>query len=77
MHPPTMYFPDVVKEALMLEPTETESKETMDKVIKVFKEIYETAHENPQAIKDAPVNTIIKRVDETQAARNPILTYQF
>ena len=77
MHPPTMYFPDVVKEALMLEPTETESKETLDKVIAVFKEIHAEAYSNPQAIKDAPLNTLIKRVDETQAARNPILTYQF
>ncbi|MBO0476762.1 aminomethyl-transferring glycine dehydrogenase subunit GcvPB [Vagococcus sp. DIV0080] len=77
MHPPTMYFPDVVKEALMLEPTETESKETLDEVIAVFKAIHQEAYSNPQAIKDAPVNTLIKRVDETQAARNPILTYQF
>ena len=77
MHPPTMYFPDVVKEALMLEPTETESKETLDKVIRVFKQIHEQAYKNPQLIKDAPSQTLIGRVDETTAARNPILTYQF
>ncbi len=77
VHPPTMYFPDVVKEALMLEPTETESKETLDQVIAVFKEIHEIAYKEPQVIKEAPVKALIKRVDETQAARNPILTYQF
>ena len=77
MHPPTMYFPDVVKEALMLEPTETESKETLDKVIEVFKQIKEQAYKDPQIIKEAPSNTLIGRVDETSAARNPILTYQF
>ncbi|HCM88288.1 MULTISPECIES: aminomethyl-transferring glycine dehydrogenase subunit GcvPB [Vagococcus] len=77
MHPPTMYFPDVVKEALMLEPTETESKETLDQVIEVFKQIKEQAYKEPQSIKEAPSKTLIGRVDETSAARNPILTYQY
>ncbi|MDT2815506.1 aminomethyl-transferring glycine dehydrogenase subunit GcvPB [Vagococcus carniphilus] len=77
MHPPTMYFPDVVKEALMIEPTETESKETLDKVIEVFKQIKEQAYQDAEVIKEAPINTLIGRVDETAAARNPILRYEF
>ncbi|MEG0254242.1 aminomethyl-transferring glycine dehydrogenase subunit GcvPB [Vagococcus sp.] len=77
MHPPTMYFPDVVKEALMIEPTETESRETLDKVVDVFKKIHQQAYEDAEVIKNAPVNTLIGRVDETTAARNPILTYEF
>lgn len=77
MHPPTMYFPDVVKEALMIEPTETESKETLDYAIDVFKKIHQAAYDTPDAVKEAPVNTLIRRVDETTAARHPILTYRF
>ncbi len=77
IHPPTMYFPDVVKEALMIEPTETESKETLDEVINVFKEIKVQAYKDAEEIKKAPIKTLIGRVDETQAARNPILRYDF
>lgn len=77
MHPPTMYFPDIVKEALMIEPTETESRETLDEAIAIFKDIHKACYEQPDTVRQAPIKTFIGRVDETTAARNPILTYQF
>lgn len=77
MHPPTMYFPNVVPEALMVEPTETESKETIDEAIKVYRQIYQEAYANPEKVKGAPYLTAIKRVDEVRAARQPILKYDF
>jgi glycine dehydrogenase subunit 2 len=75
IHPPTMYFPLIVHEALMLEPTETESRETLDYAITAFKEVYALAFDNPQALHDAPVTTPVGRPDETAAVRNPILRY--
>ena len=75
IHPPTMYFPLIVHEALMIEPTETESQETMDEVCKVFLELWDLAHENPQALHDAPTKTPVRRLDEVGAARNPVLRY--
>lgn len=75
IHPPTMYFPLIVHEALMIEPTETESKETMDAVCTVLETLYETARTNPQALHDAPLHTPVRRLDEVGAARNPILRY--
>jgi glycine dehydrogenase subunit 2 len=69
LHPPTIYFPIIVKEAMMIEPTETESKETLDRFIEVMIEAAELAENNPQKIKDAPLNTPVKRLDETKAAR--------
>ncbi len=77
IHPPTMYFPLIVHEALMIEPTETESKETLDEVIRVFREIYEKAKANPQAMHEAPVETYVRRLDEVRAARKPVLRYSF
>lgn len=77
MHPPTIYFPLIVNEALMVEPTETETKETLDEVIRRYKEVYKNAIENPKAIHDCPVTTPIGRPDEVTAARNPILRYHF
>lgn len=77
IHPPTMYFPLIVHEALMLEPTETESRETMDRVIDAFKKIYEEARTNPGSLADTPKNTPIGRPDEVTAARNPVLRYKF
>lgn len=77
MHPPTMYFPLTVPEALMVEPTETETKESLDRAIDAFLEMWDVAHENPEVLKTAPHNAPIKRPDEVQAARSPILTYQF
>lgn len=76
IHPPTMYFPLIVHESLMIEPTETESKVTLDDVAKHMIELKELAIKNPQALKDAPTNAIITRVDETRAAREPILRYK-
>jgi glycine dehydrogenase subunit 2 len=77
IHPPTMYFPLIVHEALMLEPTETESKETLDEVIEIFKKVYEEAMNNPESLHHCPKNTPIGRPDEVTAARNPILRYHF
>jgi len=68
-HPPTMYFPLIVKEALMIEPTECESKETLDAFIEAMIAIAEKAQTNPQELKDAPKTTPIGRLDETKAAR--------
>ena len=77
IHPPTMYFPLIVHEALMVEPTETESKETLDEAIEVFRSLYETAKTDPQALHDAPHHTPVRRLDEVGAARNPKLRYSF
>ncbi|MGX7059129.1 aminomethyl-transferring glycine dehydrogenase subunit GcvPB [Vagococcus humatus] len=77
MHPPTMYFPMIVPEALMVEPTETESKETLDEAIKVYRQIYEDAYKQPEKVHAAPANTPIRRVDEVGAARNPKIRYEF
>jgi len=75
-HPPTIYFPTVVKEALMIEPTETESKETLDKFISAMIEIANLAKERPQALKDAPKTAPVKRLDEVKAAREPKLRWE-
>lgn len=74
-HPPTVYFPLIVNEALMIEPTETESKETLDSFIDAMKLIAKEARENPESLKNAPQTTVVRRPDETLAARNPILKY--
>lgn len=74
-HPPTIYFPLIVKEALMIEPTETESKETLDAFIDAMKQIAKEAETSPELIKGAPHHTIVGRLDETKAARNPVLRY--
>ena len=76
IHPPTMYFPLIVHEALMLEPTETESRETLDQAAEVFRQLYELAYTDPEAMRTAPHNAQIGRPDEVQAARNPILRWQ-
>ena len=75
IHPPTMYFPLIVHEALMIEPTETESQETMDAVCGVFLHLWDVAHNDPQALHDAPTKTPVRRLDEVGAARNPVLRY--
>ncbi len=77
IHPPTMYFPLIVHEALMLEPTETESKETLDYVIEILREVYEEAMTNPESLHQCPKKTPIGRPDEVTAARNPVLRYHF
>ncbi|MCK9443333.1 MAG: aminomethyl-transferring glycine dehydrogenase subunit GcvPB [Tissierellaceae bacterium] len=75
-HPPTVYFPLIINQAIMIEPTETESKETLDEFIEAMIQIAGEAEEDPQLVKDAPHNTIVSRPDETRAARNPILKYE-
>ena len=75
MHPPTMYFPLIVHEALMLEPTETESRETLDWAAEVFHKVYELAHSDPAYMHDSPHSTVIGRPDEVKAARTPVLQY--
>ena len=77
MHPPTMYFPMIVKEALMIEPTETESKETLDAAVSALREILERAKSEPERLHGAPHRTPVRRLDEVRAARNPILRYDF
>lgn len=74
-HPPTVYFPLVVEGAIMIEPTESESKAEMDRFIDVMKQIAVEAKEDPEKVKTAPHRTGIKRLNETQAARKPILTW--
>ncbi|MBN2036103.1 MAG: aminomethyl-transferring glycine dehydrogenase subunit GcvPB [Chitinispirillaceae bacterium] len=68
-HPPTVYFPLIVKEALMIEPTETESKETLDAFAEAMKQIAITAKETPEALQACPRSTSVSRLDETKAAR--------
>jgi glycine dehydrogenase subunit 2 len=77
MHPPTMYFPMVVHEALMIEPTETESLESLEHFVAILKQLKALAYSDPQKILDAPYTTPVKRVDEVNAARNPIVRYLF
>lgn len=77
MHPPTMYFPLIVHEALMLEPTETESRDTLDWAAEVFHSLYELGYKDPAYMHGAPHNAQIARPDEVQAARNPILRYNY
>jgi glycine dehydrogenase subunit 2 len=74
-HPPTVYFPLVVDEALMTEPTETESKETLDAYIDAMKEIARETNENPEILHTAPHNTPVRRLDEVTAARKPDLRW--
>jgi glycine dehydrogenase subunit 2 len=75
-HPPTVYFPLIVKEALMIEPTETESKETLDQFIKAMISIAKEAEQEPETVKKAPCSTPIGRLDEVKAAREPILRWK-
>ncbi len=74
-HAPTIYFPLLFHESLMIEPTETESKETLDHFIDVMRIIAKEAIENPELVKNAPHTTPISRPDDTQAALNPVVTY--
>lgn len=75
-HPPTIYFPLNVEECMMFEPTETESKETMDAFIETMIGIAKEAEENPEIVQEAPHTTVVGRLDETTAARKPVLRYQ-
>lgn len=73
LHPPTVYFPHLVKEALMIEPTESEAKKTLDTYIETLLRI---AQEEPDMVKNAPHQTVVRRIDEVGAAKNPILTWK-
>ncbi|MDR3292969.1 MAG: aminomethyl-transferring glycine dehydrogenase subunit GcvPB [Clostridiales bacterium] len=73
MHPPTIYFPLIVHEAMMFEPTETESRETIDEAVAALKEIVAQAKTDPESIKKSPLTTPVGRPDEVKAARKPIL----
>ncbi|MEC2056894.1 aminomethyl-transferring glycine dehydrogenase subunit GcvPB [Peribacillus psychrosaccharolyticus] len=75
-HPPTIYFPLNVEEAMMIEPTETESKETLDAFIDAMIQIAKETEDNPEIVQEAPHTTVIKRLDETLAARKPVLRFQ-
>jgi glycine dehydrogenase subunit 2 len=72
-HPPTIYFPLIVPEALMIEPTETESRETLEAFIQAMLQIAEEAEKNPELLHDAPVTQTVKRLDEVGAVKTPIL----
>lgn len=73
-HPPTVYFPLVVHDAIMIEPTETECKEDLDAFIAAMRQVAAKAETDPEGLHDAPVKTKVQRLDETTAARHPVLT---
>lgn len=75
-HPPTVYFPLIVREAMMIEPPETESRERLDDFIAALKDIARAAQENPDKVKSAPHHTVVRRLDEVKAARNPIVRWE-
>ena len=77
IHPPTMYFPLIVHEALMAEPTETENKATLDHAAEVFRKIFAEGREDPEALHSAPHDTAVGRPDEVTAARQPKLRYEW
>ena len=77
LHPPTMYFPLIVHEALMVEPCETESKQLMDEVCDIYGKLRDMAYSNPDSLHTAPHNTPVRRLDEVAAARNMILRYDY
>lgn len=76
MHPPTMYFPLIIKEALMVEPTETEGKESLDEAVELYLAVYEEAMREPEHMHLHPQTTVIGRPDEVTAARKPKLRYR-
>lgn len=76
IHPPTIYFPLIVEEAMMIEPTETESKATLDRFIEVMKQIAREVREEPETVLTAPHHAPISRLDEVRAARQPVLRWK-
>jgi len=76
MHAPTIYFPLIVHEALMIEPTETESKETLDRFAQILENIVKEAEENPEVVKTAPHKTPVRRLDEVTASRKPVFRWR-
>ena len=77
VHPPTTYFPLIVDEALMIEPTETESREDLDRMVDAFRRIVQEAHYDPEKLREAPVTMPVRRLDEAEAARRPVLRQRF
>jgi glycine dehydrogenase subunit 2 len=75
-HSPTIYFPLIVTDALMIEPTDTETRETLDEFVEALIKILEEAKTNPEILKNAPHNTPVSRLDEVQAARKPDLRWK-
>jgi glycine dehydrogenase subunit 2 len=73
VHPPTVYFPLIVDEALLVEPTETETRETLDRFADVIAEVLKEAHDDPEVARNAPYTTPVRRLDEAAAARRPIV----
>jgi glycine dehydrogenase subunit 2 len=76
-HPPTVYFPLIVDEALLIEPTETETKETLDNFAGTVAEILREAREDPEVARGAPYTTPVRRLDEAAAARRPVVRQAF
>jgi glycine dehydrogenase subunit 2 len=76
VHPPTVYFPLIVPEALMIEPTETESRETLDAFVELMSRIHREALENPEVLKQAPTKAAVRRIDEVLAARHPVVRWR-
>jgi glycine dehydrogenase subunit 2 len=77
IHPPTIYFPLIVREALMIEPTETEGKASLDRFADAMERIAVEAKAEPDRVHQAPINAPVRRLDQTRAAKNPILTHPF
>jgi glycine dehydrogenase subunit 2 len=77
VHPPTVYFPLIVDEALLIEPTETETKETLDRFAEIVAEILREAREDPETARNAPYTTPVRRLDEAGAVRRPVLRQAF
>ncbi|MDE7409600.1 MAG: aminomethyl-transferring glycine dehydrogenase subunit GcvPB [Muribaculaceae bacterium] len=75
-HAPTIYFPLLFHESMMIEPTETESLETLDEFIDVMHKVAKEARETPDEVRNAPLTTIVRKLDETTAAKNPVLNYK-
>ena len=77
IHPPTIYFPLVVQEALMIEPTETETKERLDEFVDAMRSIAKEAATDPETLKQAPLSRPVRRLDEVKAAKQPVVRYAF
>jgi glycine dehydrogenase subunit 2 len=77
IHPPTIYFPLVVPEALMIEPTETEPKERLDEFVDAMLAIAREAAESPELLREAPHGRPVRRLDEVRAAKQPVVRYLF
>ena len=76
-HPPTIYFPLIVPEAMMIEPTETEAKETLDEFVEAMRAIAAEAATDPRTLKEAPHRRPVRRLDEVKAAKRAIVKYGF